>query len=70
MGQYAKGLDTTLENRKLRRTLALHRAACAVKSQFGKGPLRKRGMHLERSFEHVLREGGLRGAMLQNRKSH
>jgi hypothetical protein len=27
--------------------------------------LRKRGMHLERSFEHVLDEGGLRRATLQ-----
>ena len=44
---------------------ALHRAACAVKSQSGKALLRKRGMHLERSFEHVLDEGGLRRATLQ-----
>jgi hypothetical protein len=41
---------------------ALHRAACAVKSQSGK---RKRGMHLERSFEHVLEESGLRRATLR-----
>ena len=41
---------------------ALHRAASAVKSQSGKALLRKRGMHLERSFEHVLDEGGLRRA--------
>jgi hypothetical protein len=27
--------------------------------------LRKRGMHLERSFEHVLDEGGLRRATLK-----
>ena len=44
---------------------ALHRAACAVKSQSGKALLRKRGMHLERSFEHLLDEGGLRRATLQ-----
>jgi transposase len=44
---------------------ALHRAACAVKSQSGKALLRKRGMHLERGFEHVLDEGGLRRATLQ-----
>jgi transposase len=44
---------------------ALHRAACAVKSQSGKALLRKRGMHLERSFEHVLDEGGLRRATLK-----
>ena len=44
---------------------ALHRAACAVKSHSGKALLRQRGMHLERSFEHVLDEGGLRRATLQ-----
>jgi transposase len=44
---------------------ALHRAACVVKSQSGKALLRKRGMHLERSFEHVLDEGGMRRATLQ-----
>ena len=44
---------------------ALHRAASAVKSQSGKALLRKRGMHLERSFEHVLDEGGLRRAALR-----
>jgi transposase len=43
----------------------LHRAASAVKSQSGKALLRKRGMHLERSFEHVLDEGGLRRATLR-----
>ena len=44
---------------------ALHRAASALKSQSGKALLRKRGMHLERSFEHVLDEGGLRRATLR-----
>jgi transposase len=48
---------------------ALHRAACAVKSQSGKGLLRKRGMHLERSFEHVLDEGGMRRATLQGKEN-
>ena len=50
---------------------ALHRAARAVKSQSGKALLRKRGMHLERSFEHVLDE--VRTAPSHpkgNRKSH
>ena len=36
-----------------------------MKSQSGKALLRKRGMHLERSFEHVLDEGGLRRATLR-----
>jgi transposase len=44
---------------------ALHRAACAVKSPSGKALLRRRGMHLERSFEHILDEGGLRRATLK-----
>jgi transposase len=44
---------------------ALHRAACAVKSSSGKALLRRRGMHLERSFEHILDEGGLRRATLK-----
>jgi transposase len=44
---------------------ALHRAASAVKSQSGKALLRQRGMHLERGFEHVLDEGGLRRATLR-----
>ena len=46
---------------------ALHRAACAVKSQSGKALLRKRGMHLERSFEHVLDEGGMRRTTLRGK---
>jgi len=48
---------------------ALHRAACAVKSQSGKALLRKRGMHLERSFEHVLDEGGMRRATLRGKEN-
>lgn len=48
---------------------ALHRAACAVKSQSGKALLRKRGMHLERSFEHILDEGGLRRATLKGKEN-
>jgi len=48
---------------------ALHRAACAVKSQSGKALLRQRGMHLERSFEHVLDEGGMRRATLRGKEN-
>jgi len=36
-----------------------------VKSLSGKALLRRRGMHLERSFEHILDEGGLRRATLK-----
>ena len=53
-----EALDTRLRK-------ALHRAACAVKSQSGKALLRQRGMHLERSFEHILDEGGPRHATLK-----
>jgi transposase len=48
---------------------SLHRAACALKSQSGKALLRKRGMHLERSFEHVLDEGGMRRATLRGKEN-
>ena len=47
---------------------ALHRAARAVKSQSGKALLRKRGMHLERGFEHILDQGGLRRATLKEQR--
>jgi transposase len=48
---------------------ALDRAARAVKSQSGKALLRQRGMHLERSFEHVLDEGGMRRATLRGEEN-
>jgi hypothetical protein len=41
----------------------------AVKSQSSKALLRQRGMHLERSFEHVLDEGGMRRATLQGKEN-
>jgi transposase len=44
---------------------ALDRAPCAVKSQSGKALLRQRGTYLERSFEHVLDQGGMRRATLR-----
>jgi hypothetical protein len=47
----------------------LDRAARAVKSQSNKALLRQRGMHLERSFEHVLDEGGMRRATLQGKEN-
>ena len=48
---------------------ALDRAARAVKSQSGKALLRQRGMHLERSCEHVLDEGGMRRATLRGEEN-
>lgn len=47
----------------------LARAQRAVGSDSGKALLRSRGQHLERSFEHVLDEGGLRRATLRGREN-
>ena len=43
----------------------LTKAGRAVKSASGKALLRKRGQHIERSFAHVLDQGGLRRATLR-----
>lgn len=43
----------------------LMKARRAVKSASGKALLRKRGQHIERSFAHVLDQGGLRRATLR-----
>jgi transposase len=47
----------------------LNRAQRAVESESGKELLRRRGQHLERSFEHLLDEGGLRRATLRGREN-
>jgi transposase len=47
----------------------LTRAQRAVGSASGKQLLRRRGQHLERSFEHLLDEGGLRRATLRGREN-
>ena len=57
-----KGLDK--EDR-----LALRRAAAVRESKYGKTLLRRRGQYLERSFEHILDEGGLRQASLRGREN-
>ncbi|RYG59053.1 hypothetical protein EON80_26175, partial [bacterium] len=44
---------------------AVRRAARAVKSKSGKALLKKRGMHIERGFAHVLDCGGLRRTALR-----
>ena len=44
---------------------AIQAARRSIQSDSGKALLKKRGMHLERSFEHVLDEGGLRRATLR-----
>ncbi len=43
----------------------LRKAQVAVRSKSGKALLRKRGEHLERSFAHVLDQGGMRRATLR-----
>ena len=43
----------------------LHKAQVAVQSKSGKALLRKRGEHLERSFAHVLDQGGMTRATLR-----
>jgi transposase len=47
----------------------LQRAQQAVRSASGKELSRRRGQHLERSFEHILDEGGLRRATLRGREN-
>ncbi|MGB8342004.1 MAG: transposase, partial [Chthoniobacterales bacterium] len=47
----------------------LSRAQRAVGSASGKQLLRRRGQHLERSFEHLLDEGGLRRTTLRGREN-
>jgi len=41
------------------------RARCSAKSAYGKALLRRRGMHIERSFAHLLDSGGMRRATLR-----
>lgn len=48
---------------------AIQGAHRSVQSASGKELLRKRGMHLERPFEHILDEGGLRKATLRGREN-
>jgi transposase len=43
----------------------VRRARRTVKSNYGKALLRRRGMHIERSFAHILDSGGMRRATLR-----
>ena len=59
-----------LENRRLDKLepaqkKAVQAARRSVRSQSGKGLLRRRGMHIERSFAHILDCGGMRRATLR-----
>jgi transposase len=42
----------------------VHKAQRSAQSKYGKALLRKRGMHIERSFAHLLDSGGMRRATL------
>jgi transposase len=44
--------------------LAVQRAHRSARSKYGKALLRRRGMHIERSFAHILDSGGMRRATL------
>jgi transposase len=48
---------------------AVQAARCSVKSKSGKDLLQRRGMHIERSFAHILDCGGLRRATLRGWKN-
>lgn len=45
----------------------VRRARRSVRSGYGKALLRRRGMHIERSFAHILDQGGMRRATLRGR---
>ena len=47
----------------------VRRARRATKSQYGKRLLRRRGMHIERSFAHILDSGGMRRATLRGQQN-
>jgi transposase len=63
-------ISDPLRNRRLdkldpsQRTV-VRRARCSARSGYGKALLRRRGMHVERSFAHILDSGGMRRATLR-----
>jgi transposase len=54
-----------LDKLELEQKQAVQAARRSVKSKSGRGLLRRRGMHIERSFAHILDCGGLRRATLR-----
>jgi transposase len=63
-------ISDPLRNRRLDKLhpsqqAVVRRARRAVKSRSGKALLRRRGMHIERSFAHILDNGGMRRATLR-----
>lgn len=57
--------NRNLENLSKETRGAVERCARRVKSAMGKDLLRKRGMHIERSFAHILDSGGMRRTTLR-----
>jgi len=47
----------------------VRRARRSVRSGYGKALLRRRGMHIERSFAHILDQGGMRRATLRGQRN-
>jgi len=63
-------ISDPLRNRRLDKLdpgqqAVVRRARRSVKSGYGKALLRRRGMHIERSFAHILDSGGMRRATLR-----
>ena len=67
-------ISDPIGNRRIDKLSAADRAVVrsakrSATSQYGKRLLKRRGMHLERSFEHVLDEGGGRRTTLRGREN-
>jgi transposase len=63
-------ISDPLRNRRLDKLnpaqqVAVRRARRSVTSKYGRKLLRRRGMHIERSFAHILDSGGMRRATLR-----
>lgn len=78
MRRCTSGLKTVisdpLRNRRVDKLEAeqrsvVRRAKRSVRSAYGKALLRRRGMHIERSFAHILDSGGMRRATLRGQKN-
>lgn len=67
-------ISDPIDNRRIEKLSTVGRAVVrsakqSATSQYGKRLLKRRGMHLERSFEHVLDEGGGRRTTLRGREN-
>lgn len=67
-------ISDPLRNRRVdkldgRRRAVVRSARRASRSRYGKALLRRRGMHIERSFAHILDSGGMRRATLRGQEN-